>query len=127
MNGALAVTATTLLLCVVAPPLAGRQSVPEGGQRRPVFGSGVDLVVVHATVTDRQGYFVGGLVQHDFELREDGRPQPITAFSSERVPVSIGIALDLSNSMRGEKLRAAKAALSRLLDELQDPDDEVFL
>lgn len=119
-------TAALLLSCVVFPsPLSGRQR--PGAQSRPVFGSGVDLVVVHATATDGQGYFVPGLGERDFEILEDGRPQPIVAFSSERVPVSIGIAVDLSNSMRGDKLRAAKAALARLLDRLPNPEDEIFL
>ncbi len=124
-----ALAAVALLALGVAATARGPQAAAAvgPGQQRPVFGAGVDLVVVHATVTDREGYFVRGLREGDFEVREDGRPQAITAFSSERVPVSIGIALDLSNSMKGEKLRAAKAALARLLDELLDPEDEVFL
>jgi VWFA-related protein len=124
-----AAVATTFIVAVAvlsAGPL-GRQGGAAPPQQRPVFGTGVDLVVVNATVTDHDGYFVRGLRERDFEVREDGRPQPIAAFSSERVPVSIGIALDLSNSMKGEKLRAAKSALFRLLDELLDPEDEIFL
>jgi Ca-activated chloride channel homolog len=121
-----AAAALALILVSADGPLAGRQSASSPPQR-PVFGSRVDLVVVHATVTDQNGYFVGGLQARDFEIREDGRPQPVSAFSSERVPVSIGIALDLSNSMKGEKLKSAKVALSRLLDALPDPEDEIFL
>ena len=119
--------ATAAAALATVASLSGRQPAQSPSSQRPTFGSAVDLVVVHATVTDREGYFVSGLKARDFDVREDGRPQTISAFTSERVPVSIGIALDLSNSMKGEKLRAAKAALTRLLDELLDPDDEVFL
>jgi VWFA-related protein len=123
-----AATALALILLSAVDSPAGRQSASLSAQaQHPVFGSGVDLVVVHATVTDQNGYFVAGLQAHDFELEEDGRPQPVSAFSSERVPVSIGLALDLSNSMKGDKLRSAKGALSRLLDALPDPEDEIFL
>lgn len=93
----------------------------------PTFGSRVDLVVVNLTVTDAEGHFVRGLRPPDLALLEDGRPQPIAAFSSQRVPVSLGIALDISASMAGKKTVAARAAVIRLLDALPDPDDEVFL
>ena len=54
-------------------------------------------------------------------------PQPITHFNSDRVPVSLGIALDTSGSMAGEKFAAAQSALDRFLYDLLDPNDEVFL
>lgn len=91
------------------------------------FRSGVDLINVTATVTDTSGRFVRGLVRDDFRILEDGRPQPITHFNSERVPVSLGIAIDTSGSMAGEKWDAARNALDRFLYELLDPQDEVFL
>jgi VWFA-related protein len=122
-----AAAALALTLPALPAVLTGRQSAADPQQKRTVFGSGVDLVVVNATVTDPGGYFVGGLSARDFQILEDGQPQPIAGFSSDRVPVSIGIVLDLSNSMKGDKLRAAKAALSRLLEKLPDPDDEIFL
>jgi Mg-chelatase subunit ChlD len=54
-------------------------------------------------------------------------PQEITHFSADRVPVSLGIVLDTSSSMSGEKMRAARRALERFLFELLDPADEIFL
>jgi VWFA-related protein len=89
--------------------------------------TGVELINVNATVTDASGRFVSGLRQEDFRLFEDGVPQEITHFNSERVPVSLGIALDTSGSMTGEKMLAAREALERFLFELLGPDDEVFL
>lgn len=91
------------------------------------FRSTTELIDVTATVTDRDGRFVRGLSRDDFEVREDGVPQRITHFSRERVPVSLGIVLDVSGSMNGEKLRAAERAIDRFLAEVLEGDDEVFL
>jgi len=91
------------------------------------FRTGVELVNVTATVTDRSGRFVSGLTQADFVVYEDDRPVDITHFNAERVPVSLGIVLDTSGSMRGQKIAAARAALGRLLFDLLGPDDEFFL
>lgn len=91
------------------------------------FRSGVELVNVNVTVTDRSGRFVSGLTQDDFVVYDDNRPQDISHFNAERVPVSLGIALDTSGSMAGEKIESARAAIDRFLLELLAPDDEVFL
>ena len=91
------------------------------------FRTGVELINVTATVTDRTGRFVPGLRREDFRVYEDGVEQRVTHFNSERVPVSLGIALDTSGSMAGEKMRAAREALNRFLFELLDRTDEVFL
>jgi hypothetical protein len=85
------------------------------------FKSGVELINVTATVTDARGRFVPGLKKEDFLLYEDGRQQPITHFSAERVPVSLGIVLDTSGSMVGEKWASAMSALDRFLFDLLDP------
>ncbi|HOC17881.1 MAG TPA: VWA domain-containing protein [Vicinamibacterales bacterium] len=110
-----------VLVAFVAGP-AARQ-----GSQRPLFRGGVDLVNVSATVTDADGHFVKGLAKDDFLLLEDGVELPIAQFSSERVPVSLGIVVDASSSMDGERMSQARRALEQLLDRLPDPDDEVFL
>lgn len=99
----------------------------QGVQDRPLFRSGVELINVNATVTDAEGRFVRGLRQEDFRVYQDGVPQEITHFASERVPVSLGILLDTSSSMDDAKMAAARDALNRFLLELLGPDDEVFL
>lgn len=91
------------------------------------FRTGVELINVTATVTDGSGHFVSGLRKEDFRVYQDDVPQEVTHFNSERVPVSLGIILDTSGSMDGEKMTAAKVALNRFLIELLGPDDEVFL
>ena len=58
------------------------------------FRSGVELVNVTATVTDDTGRFVSGLRKEDFTVYDDGARQDVTYFSSDRVPVSLGILLD---------------------------------
>ncbi len=110
-----------------APAAAGPGQQRDGD--RPVFRfrTGVALINITATVTDRRGRFVPALERDDFRVYDDGAPQPITHFSRERVPVSLGIVLDTSGSMEGEKMRAAHAALDRFLYDLLGQDDEVFL
>jgi Ca-activated chloride channel family protein len=97
---------------------------PDPGFR---FRTGVELINVTASVSDANGRFVPGLQSEDFIVYEDGQVQPVTHFSAERVPVSLGIALDTSGSMAGERIRAAQDALDRFLYELLAPDDEIFL
>jgi Ca-activated chloride channel family protein len=91
------------------------------------FRTGVELINVNATVTDQSGRFVPGLTKDDFRLYEDEQLQTVTHFNAERVPVSLGIVLDTSGSMDGDKMHAAKQALERFLVQLLDPEDEVFL
>jgi VWFA-related protein len=91
------------------------------------FRTGIELINVTATVTDMNGRFVSGLRKEDFRVYQDDEQQPVTHFNSERVPVSLGIILDTSGSMDGEKMAAAKMALNRFLLDLLGPDDEVFL
>src|SRR5437763_1306179 len=63
----------------------------------------VDLVVLQATVRDRAGHAVHGLEQQNFEVFEDGAPQRIRLFRHEDTPVTVGLVVDHSGSMR-EKL-----------------------
>jgi len=97
------------------------------GQGGFTFKTSVDLVNVNATVTDGSGHFVPGLRADDFTIDEDGERQSITQFDTERVPVSLGIVLDTSGSMAGEKMNAAQTALSRFVFDLLGPQDEMFL
>ena len=119
-----AVAAIVVSLDGQQPPSAGRGPEQEGGFR---FRSGVELINVTATVSDTTGRFVAGLRQEDFLIYEDDQLQAVTHFSAERVPVSLGIALDTSQSMSGEKIREARSAIDGLLEALGDPQDEFFL
>jgi VWFA-related protein len=91
------------------------------------FRSGVELVNVTVTVTDRSGRFVADLTQSDFAVYDNEQSVEITHFSADRVPVSVGIVLDTSGSMAGDKIERARASIERFLHQLDDPEDEVFL
>jgi Ca-activated chloride channel homolog len=89
------------------------------------IGVNVDLVVIHATVVDKNGYFVSGLKKESFSVFEDGVGQQITYFGQEDVPVSLGIVMDTSGSMRSKIEFVTKSALSFI--RASNPEDEVFL
>jgi VWFA-related protein len=90
------------------------------------FRSGVELINVTATVTDNDSRFVSGLTKDDFAVYEDGVRQDVTHFSNERVPVSLGIALDASGSMTPDKMSSARSAIERFIYDLLGKDDELF-
>jgi VWFA-related protein len=123
---------TLRLASVIAGVLVAALAVAPAAQERPAgqgfsFRSNVSLINVTVTVTDANGRFVGTLKESDFDILEDGRPQAITHFSAERVPVSLGLTIDTSGSMAGDKWIAAQGAVRRFVDDLLRPDDEVFL
>jgi Ca-activated chloride channel family protein len=126
MRTALRSVAAAALASLVAVASLAAQSpssqAPDGFR----FKSGVELVNVTATVTDRDGRFVPGLTKDDFTVYDNGAPQEIAQFSSGRVPVSLGILLDTSGSMTPDKMASARAAIERFVNDLLDKDDEVF-
>ncbi len=102
------------------------QDIP-AGQDATSFRISVDvaLVVLPATVTDRQGGFVSNLREQDFQVYENGRPQPIRLFRNEDIPVTVGLVVDQSASMR-PKLAEVSAAASSFVRS-SNPDDEMFV
>ncbi|MEO6239568.1 MAG: VWA domain-containing protein [Vicinamibacterales bacterium] len=86
----------------VAFALAGSAVVAatSDSQQQPTFKSGAKTVAVYATV-ESQGRLVPDLTREDFEVRDNGKPQPITVFSSEVQPISVVMMLDRSGSMKG--------------------------
>ena len=113
----------------MAASLAAQQAVAPATQDDPAFRfrSGVDLINVTATVVDSNGRFVPDLRQEDFIVYEDDQLQTVTHFSAERVPVSLGLVVDTSGSMAGDRIRSAREALGRFMFELLDREDEIFL
>ena len=91
-----------------------------------VFRAGVNLVQVAAVVTDGDGRFIQGLTQNDFIVYDNGKPQEIVTFSSERVPVSLGMLLDVSSSMTDAQLATARSAIESFVNVL-GREDELFL
>jgi Ca-activated chloride channel family protein len=125
------------LVCVVAvgaiatrpeqpaqPPSSSTQ--PSLKDDRP-FQSGIEITSVTATVTDKEGHLVHDLPRDAFEIYEDGTRQTITQFTRDRVPIGLGVLLDISDSMYGQRIHDARAAVERFLFELLDPADEFFV
>jgi VWFA-related protein len=91
------------------------------------FRAGSELVTTAVTVRDGDGRLVTSLEKGDFIIEEDGVAQPITQFTKERVPISLSLTLDISDSMRGQRMSDARAALAHFLDALLAEDDEASL
>lgn len=91
----------------------------------PVFRAETRLVVLHATVTDSHHQLVTGLDQRAFTVLENGKRQAITLFRRDDIPVSIGLLIDNSGSMRflRQKVEAAALAFARV----SNPQDEMFV
>ena len=96
---------------------------PEGR----TFRSGVDVTGITVAVRDMDGHLVQDLTRDDFEIYEDGEKQPLTQFTQERVPVSLGVLLDISDSMFGRRIADARTAVDRFLFEQLDHEDEFFI
>src|SRR5262245_5088370 len=84
-----------------------------------------DEVTLQATVIDQKHHLVTTLAPANFVIYEDGQPQPITSFKREDIPVSIGIVVDNSGSMRTKRNAVTKAVLN--LVQASNPKDEVFI
>lgn len=130
MNGRLAVpTAITLpwaalAVALACGALAAQTPVVQSDQR---LRSSVEVTVVTATVRDAEGKLAVGLPREAFEMFEDGKPVAITQFTSERVPLGLGLLLDISESMYGRKIKDAENAVERFLLDLLAPTDAFFV
>ncbi len=87
--------------------------------------SDVELVLVPVTVTDPYDRLVTGLEKHDFSLWEAEKLQPIRYFSTEEAPLSVGVILDVSASMK-DKMDDAREAVVRFFENA-NPEDEYFV
>jgi Ca-activated chloride channel family protein len=112
-----------------APAQQSPQSpqAPQGFRDTRPFRSGVEVTTITATVLDKAGHIVTGLPREAFEVYEDNVLQPISNFTHDRVPIGLGVLLDISDSMFGKRIQDARAAVDRFLFDLLDPADEFFL
>lgn len=92
--------------------------------RAPHFRSNVDLTTITATVVDRNRALVRGLPREAFDVYEDGILQSIAQFTNERVPISLAVLLDVSDSMYGQRIKDARDAVDDFVGRLLDPVDE---
>ena len=111
-------------MLLAQPALRGQGAPVSTSSTSSTFSTGVNLVQVYATVTDREGQPVTGLAAADFRVSEDHVPQTITTFAAGEFPLSVTIALDRSFSMAGERLALSKQAARSFIAALR-PTDEV--
>src|SRR5262245_37894360 len=91
------------------------------------FQTSSGLVTTAVTVREKNGPLVSNLTEHDFVVEEDGRPQTLTRFTSERTPLSVAMAIDVSQSLRGERMQVTRDAARQFIEAALRPDDEVAL
>lgn len=107
-------------VCLLGVAQTGAREQPQQ-QPAPVFRGRGDAVRVFATVTDRDGRLVTTLTQAEFEVRDEGKPQPIVLFDNSPQPIRLVVMLDVSGSMEGN-LPLLRAAAAELFARLR-PDD----
>jgi len=107
------------------PRAPGQTTAAAAAASKASFRADSNLVVIPVSVTDAQNRFVLGLGKQDFHLFDDGVEQPVSHFSGEDIPLSIGLAFDISGSMDYKLKTSAEAA--RLFLKALNPGDEAFL
>src|SRR5438093_2800969 len=128
-----------LLVCAVglfAPPVSAQIPIPNSvppppgqdpnaGKQGSSIKVDVNLVVLHTTVLDDRQRFADGLKPENFRVFEDKVEQKLSVFKREDVPVSMGLVIDNSGSMRDKRPRVNEAAIT--LVQASNPQDEAFV
>jgi Ca-activated chloride channel homolog len=114
-----------------APPSGANEPTPpstppsKGQGKDYAIQRDVSLVVLHASVVSERGQFVPGLKQEDFHVFEDKAEQKLSVFRQEDLPVSMGLVIDNSGSMRDKRPEVNAAALT--LVKTSNAADEAFV
>lgn len=112
----------------VLPPLAPPLPPPPPGQQSGpshALKSQVELVALHVTVTDARGQFVPNLTKSNFEVFENKVRQTLSFFSNSDIPVTMGLVIDNSGSMREKRTQVSAAAMAFVNS--SNPQDEAFV
>ena len=117
----LAVASAAILAAQTPPP----SQPPPPQDETPVFTLDARLVPLHVSVVDKNGKLITNLPQSAFKVFENNVEQPLKIFNREDVPVSMGIIIDNSGSMREKRPKVAAAALELIKE--SNPQDEVFI
>jgi len=123
-NRCLAAIFLIILIPGIAWPQADSQSPSREGNPYTIDVS-VDMVVLHATVQNSKGVLVSGLGKDDFQVYEDGVLQQTKYFSQEDIPVTVGLVVDNSGSMRPKRREVITAALA--FARSSHSDDQMFV
>jgi len=112
-----------LTLFVMATSLLLQQSLPPQGEF--TISDNVNLVLLDVSVRDSHSSYISGLERSNFRVLEDGRPRVITHFGSIDTPVSVGLVVDNSGSMRAKRAEVIQAGLSFARE--SNSQDEFFV
>ena len=113
---------------IVPPGVARPQEISPLQNRKAdqyTISVSVDMVVLHATVRNRNGALVSGLGKEDFQVYEDGALQQIESFSHEDIPVTVGLVVDNSGSMGPKRPEVISAILS--FARSSNAEDQMFV
>src|SRR6187401_989209 len=109
--------ATSLMLVLPAAPRASQG----GSQQAPVFRSTADTVPLFVTVADKSGRLALELNKEDFQILDNGKPQPLTQFDHSPQPIRLITLIDISGSMAGN-LPILRQACLQLINHLIEGD-----
>jgi Ca-activated chloride channel homolog len=115
----------TVLFLATTTLLSAQAILPETDSPAATFRSDTRLVVLNVSVIGPDGNMVNGIPRSAFSVFEDDQPQQISTFRQEDVPVSLGLIIDNSASMKEKRDRVAAAALAMI--RVSNPQDEVFV
>jgi len=127
------VACAAILSCILVPETSFPQSSTQATPDKPQVAKksaksmkvDVDMTLVNVTVTDPYGRLVTGLEQNNFRVFEDNTEQEVVRFSSEDVPISIGVIFDMSGSM-ADKFEKSRLAAVQFF-KTANPQDEFCL
>ena len=101
------------------------QSIVEKVEKEFTLTADVDLVLLDVSVKGAKGGYLSGLTKDNFQVYENGQLQTVTQFSNEDAPITVGLVLDDSRSMRPKRNEVANAALAFF--DSSNPRDEMFV
>lgn len=116
---------TALLLAQQKPPAGKPPAAAQDDTGDAIFTADTRLVPLNVTVTDKAGHLVTGLTRGAFTILENGVVQQIKDFKGEDVPVSLGLIIDNSGSMREKRQSVESSALALVRE--SNPQDEAFV
>ena len=123
-----AIKGGALLLLMVSPSVIRPHEHPPAPPREDspsTIRVNVDIVVLHASTRNRKGVLVSGLGKADFQVYEDGVLQQIKTFSHDDIPVTVGLVVDSSGSMRPKQQEVIAAVLA--FARSSHPQDQMFI
>jgi VWFA-related protein len=112
-------------LALFALLASAQKTPPPSSGEEPTFRSDTRLVILPISVADKNGKLITNLTQQSFKVFENGAEQPIKLFKREDVPVSLGVIIDNSGSMRDKRQKVETASID--LVKASNPRDEVFI